>query len=1608
MKQRFESFIASPSSMLGRAMRRAALMLLLSVLTTMTAWAKVSFGISYIDANGNSATCTKADVVSINNGGLDNNNFGSDTGWLVVEDDVTLDGAGCAGTFYQNLILCDGATLTINGKMQFLYTGLSIYGQSGGTGKLVITGDDSGSVLYTYGNLTINGGILEVTNTNDDGSAFRGRSLVMNGGNASFTGGTSGYGIVPSCTFNCKNAADRIKASKYQGTVTIADGKYMKDDSGNVYYGTLTDAQKSAIANVELQPATEAEFAAYLLPPTADEYTISDATDWKAFCFALQYNDTYNRFSGKTVKLGDNIEVSSMAGSLDHDFCGTFDGQGYTLTFDYTTDANDAAPFRYVENGTIKNLHVAGTIITSAKYAAGLIAHQYGAVTIQNCRSSVIIKSSKDGDGTHGGFVAENHGTADITFEGCLFDGKLLSTGATATDRCGGFVGWRSDNDGAVIKVINSLYAPAALEEGEEWVSSSESYTFVRNGIASDITNCYYTAALGTAQGKLRRRIIAGDYVTFDFLALTGPLEKYSVSSIRPYSGGGLMCGSAQYYGKNDPVLFRPNHSDRAGYNFIGFTYSAGNPQGQIIYMPDEDVIISSTWEIIDYSISYELNGGALREGDSNPDSYNVESEDFTLNEPVKDYYEFAGWYTNDAFTGDAVTSIPMSFTGDLTLYAKWTPIPYTISYDLDGGELPADKGNPASYNIESADITLNVPVKEGYKFAGWTGTDLDELTYEVIITTGSTGDREYTATWTPLVSVKYLDADGNEQTFSDCAVLTGGFAMTLPGGCYVVQGTVDFTSNKAYSTAITLNGDVNLILEDGAEMTVNNTEWNGFGIRGDHTLTIFGQSAGTGRLSLTCGAYGNAIEVNNMIVNGGNIIATNTSDGYAAIDVKNLTINRGTVSATSVTTSSAISAISGEVILNDGQLTVSNTCDAGYPYAYSGNLTVNGGQFIASSDYGCTLSATTHFNGGNFSATNTNGAAVDGSMYLNWTSLSDRFYASSFNNISAEIAEGKGFLDEEGNVYQGYYVDDTYYGAVSGLDGKTLRPFNGYYPPQNLIATDIAVTSATLTWEAGNDETQWQVSWSTDGGETWTSPVTVNNTQYEMTDIDPETTFQVQVVSVYSEGQYSYPKSITFTTHSASDAPVELANAVTATTATISWKGFQEKYNVRYAVSLETVEDFENEETFADWTTISNNDANSSGDNGYGRHHDDYNYSFRFSSYNRAEDYNQYLISPELNDFSSMEFNYRGYSSGEVFKVGYSTTGNDVADFTFGDEIMTEDEDWGKYSCILPAGTKYVAIKYYSDYKFYLYVDDITFKSVGSWTNVNNVTSPLTITSLTPETNYLWQVQGILDKDVTEWIGGTFTTDELNLVLYNNGSDALDNASAVSDNNGFVAQDVVLQGRTLYKDGDWNTLCLPFNVTISGSVLDDDNVVAKVLNETSVLNNGELTLNFSDAPATITAGTPFIIKWDNTGEDLVNPVFNAVTINNTPNNVEFTGGTFRGNYAPLEITADNRNDILLLSSGNRLGYAKTDRTIENGKALGACRAYFEIPANGGIQTARQFTLNFGDDEDITGIIEVNTNLTNKTSDAFDLQGRKVENPKKGLYIVNGKKVVIK
>ena len=89
----------------------------------------------------------------------------------------------------------------------------------------------------------------------------------------------------------------------------------------------------------------------------------------------------------------------------------------------------------------------------------------------------------------------------------------------------------------------------------------------------------------------------------------------------------------------------------------------------------------------------------------------------------------------------------PKKDGGKVTLYALWEPIPYGISYDLNGGRLPEGKGNPSTYTAED-DFTLVNPEKKDHDFAGWTGTGLQKPTKKVTIKEGSTGDRTYKANW--------------------------------------------------------------------------------------------------------------------------------------------------------------------------------------------------------------------------------------------------------------------------------------------------------------------------------------------------------------------------------------------------------------------------------------------------------------------------------------------------------------------------------------------------------------------------------------------------------------------------------------------------------------------------------------------------------------------------------------------------------------------------------------------------------------------------------------------------------------------------------------------
>jgi len=118
-----------------------------------------------------------------------------------------------------------------------------------------------------------------------------------------------------------------------------------------------------------------------------------------------------------------------------------------------------------------------------------------------------------------------------------------------------------------------------------------------------------------------------------------------------------------------------------------------------------------------------------------------------------KGYANDGQWYTDSEFTTPlAIGDDGLTVTEDLAFYLKWAIVTYTIEYDLGGGSVEA--GNPASYTVESAGITLKNPSKAGYTFVGWTDSVGAVPQKTVSILTGSAGDKIYTANWTEGISV--------------------------------------------------------------------------------------------------------------------------------------------------------------------------------------------------------------------------------------------------------------------------------------------------------------------------------------------------------------------------------------------------------------------------------------------------------------------------------------------------------------------------------------------------------------------------------------------------------------------------------------------------------------------------------------------------------------------------------------------------------------------------------------------------------------------------------------------------------------------------------------
>ena len=196
---------------------------------------------------------------------------------------------------------------------------------------------------------------------------------------------------------------------------------------------------------------------------------------------------------------------------------------------------------------------------------------------------------------------------------------------------------------------------------------------------------------------------------------------------------------------KNDQAL--RNYTDfpaltDTGYSFLGWV-NPDNESEKYVRIPaghDTDIVVKASMknEIV-HHVNYYVDGSLF------------ESETFLEVEgfnnfymPTKVGYTFDGWYSDSDCTIDA-TAIAPGTTEDVTLYGKYIPIVYNVSFTVDGAVF---NGGFTQYIISAEDILLpEIPAKEGYIILGWYTAD-DQLMVENKIAAGYYGDLELHAVY--------------------------------------------------------------------------------------------------------------------------------------------------------------------------------------------------------------------------------------------------------------------------------------------------------------------------------------------------------------------------------------------------------------------------------------------------------------------------------------------------------------------------------------------------------------------------------------------------------------------------------------------------------------------------------------------------------------------------------------------------------------------------------------------------------------------------------------------------------------------------------------------
>lgn len=516
-----------------------------------------------------------------------------------------------------------------------------------------------------------------------------------------------------------------------------------------------------------------------------------------------------------------------------------------------------------------------------------------------------------------------------------------------------------------------------------------------------------------------------GDSFTLaDGNAFTYTGHTFSYWYVRRSSDKKVFCYDGNWHTTDGSDLYGSDVSNWYPYNNSGLTFEMNDSWIRSDIDADEEFVFWGFWAADEYNIIYNLNGGTLN-GKTNPDTYNIETPTFTLNNPTRTGYIFAGWCESkdtsyvynrnanevikkdesdstscfipecyasldyapvfdpayylakypdlksaygddankalshfvkygmkegrqgsaefevnaykakykdlkDAF-GDnlpkyyihyilagksegrtisqASISIYQGSIGNRTYTATWTPINYTINYDLNGGTVAVS--NPTSYNIETPTFALNNPIRLGYVFAGWTGSNGTTPQKNVSIYKGSTGNKFYKANWTAAdvgytVNHYVMDINGNYPStptkterlsgFTDTSVtakrLSLGNGFTYPDVQTVKIKADGTTVVKYYYTRNKYTLDLNGLISSVPRPNLTEEVDGQIFIAGKATVTVNGKVLAANETDFyQMVYYGSSYKITTVPEAGYSIVGNTTVEGAMPASDKTVTI---------------------------------------------------------------------------------------------------------------------------------------------------------------------------------------------------------------------------------------------------------------------------------------------------------------------------------------------------------------------------------------------------------------------------------------------------------------------------------------------------------------------------------------------------------------------------------------------------------------------------------------------------------------------------------------------------------------------------------------------